>query len=326
MVRVRRWGFPHSPMHPVFTPSRMHIDQTYTFYAGKDYLLKEGTMEAAKDFQLATMRDDEWVLSGYSFTEKLWLDSAGHLHEGDVPAEQHKKLQGVGFYNRDSRDAFLALWLEHTAEGLDTLERNGLPTLHYFHHGQLWSRYPLGGEPRQLKQGNLLRQRNAYIVAPYAEEGATEQISNMRQQFLNPITVKLGVLPTVKNASATGSLAREGETPDYAPLKKQIWQALRQVLDEQLYHIDSNVVDMGLIYDVRLRDDVAEIVMTMPDRGRPVYQFFEYQGGGRITPGIRERLLELDSINDVLVTHTWHPQWTIDRLTQSGRKSMGLEP
>ena len=36
MVKVRRWGFPHSPMHPAFTPSRMHVDQTYVFYAGKD--------------------------------------------------------------------------------------------------------------------------------------------------------------------------------------------------------------------------------------------------------------------------------------------------
>ena len=325
MVRVRRWGFPHSPMHLVFTPSRMHIDQTYTFFASKDYLLKEGTMEAAKDFPLATMRDDEWVLSGYSFTEKLWLDSDGHLREGDVPADQHKQLQGVGFYNRDSRDAFLALWLEHLAEGIGPLERNGLPTLHYFHHGQLWSRYPLGSEPHLLKQGTVLRQRNAYLATPYSDEGFAEKIENVRRQFLNPVTVGVTNIPSINNPQAIGTLAREGETPDYAPLKKQIWQAMRKVLDEQFYHIDSNVVDMGLIYDVRVRDDVVEILMTMPDRGRPIYQFFEYQGGGRITPGIRERLLMIEGIKDVLVHHTWYPQWTVDRLSRAGRKSLGLD-
>ena len=37
---------------------------------------------------------------------------------------------------------------------------------------------------------------------------------------------------------------------------------MEKVLDEQLYHVDSNVVDMGLIYDVRVRDDVVEILMT----------------------------------------------------------------
>ena len=326
MVRVRRWGFPHSPMHPVFTPSRMHIDQTYTFYAGKDYLLKEGTMEAVKDFQLATMRDDEWVLSGYFFTKKLWLDNTGQLQEGDVPADQNKQMQGVGFYHHDSRDAFLALWLEHSAEGIDSLEQNGVPTLHYHQHGQLWSRYPIGSEATKFKQGTILRQRNAYLVAPFPKEGAAKNIHNLRQQFLQPVTVATSSLPTVKSSTATGSLAREGETPENATLKKAIWQALRQVTDEQLYHIDSNVVDMGLIYDVRLRDGVAEILMTMPHRGRPVYQFFEFQGGGRNSLGIRERLLQIEGVHDVLVHHTWYPGWTTDRLTTAGRKSLGLEP
>ena len=40
-VRVRRWGFPHSPVHPLFTPSRVHMDQTYTFYR-RPALLPEG--------------------------------------------------------------------------------------------------------------------------------------------------------------------------------------------------------------------------------------------------------------------------------------------
>ena len=31
---VRRWGFPHSPVHPVFSPSRLHVDVEYRFYAG----------------------------------------------------------------------------------------------------------------------------------------------------------------------------------------------------------------------------------------------------------------------------------------------------
>ena len=31
---VRRFGFPHSPVHPLFTPSRLFMDLSYTFYAG----------------------------------------------------------------------------------------------------------------------------------------------------------------------------------------------------------------------------------------------------------------------------------------------------
>ena len=81
-VRVRRWGFPHSPLHPVFTQSRFHIDVTYTFHAGLPWFSKRGSMEAVTDFQINYLRDDEWVFSGYSFTDSLWLDQQGRVHEG----------------------------------------------------------------------------------------------------------------------------------------------------------------------------------------------------------------------------------------------------
>ena len=130
-VRVRRWGFPHSPVHPLFTPSRVHMDQTYTFYAGRPYFLKEGRIDVIQDVDVEAMRDDEWVFSGYSFTDTLWIDRAGKLREGPVPAAEADDLWGVGFRHRDSRDAFLALWLEHSAEGFDAIGHNGSPTLHY---------------------------------------------------------------------------------------------------------------------------------------------------------------------------------------------------
>ncbi|MCA9103551.1 MAG: hypothetical protein KDA63_20500, partial [Planctomycetales bacterium] len=108
-VRVRRWGFPHSPVHPVFTPSRVHMDQEYVFFAGLPYLMKHGTITAVKDVTIEAMRDDEWVFSGYSFTDLLWIDRQGRVHEGSVPADQVNDLWGVGFYHDTSRDAFVAL-------------------------------------------------------------------------------------------------------------------------------------------------------------------------------------------------------------------------
>jgi metal-sulfur cluster biosynthetic enzyme len=65
--------------------------------------------------------------------------------------------------------------------------------------------------------------------------------------------------------------------------------------------------------------------MTMPHRGRPVYQYFVTQGGGHTSEGIRERLLQLEGVRDVLVHFTWEPAWTTERLTDAGRRSLGLE-
>ncbi|HEU5317174.1 MAG TPA: hypothetical protein VFX49_13780, partial [Chloroflexota bacterium] len=113
---VRRWGFPHSPLHPVFTTARMLVDVTYVFYAGTPYFLKHGTMRAVQDFRLNYLRDDEWVFSGYSFTDLLWLDREGRAHEGPVPSDHASEMWGVGFFHEKSRDAFVSLRLEHRLE------------------------------------------------------------------------------------------------------------------------------------------------------------------------------------------------------------------
>ncbi len=321
-VKVRRWGFPHSPVHPLFTPSRIHMDQTYEFYAGAPYFLKQGQIDAVKDVSIAAMRDDEWVFSGYSFTETLWFDGQGKLHEGAVPAEHATDLWGVGFYHRDSRDAFVALWLEHAAENFTGLQHGGAPTLDYAGHGQLWSRYP--AETTRLKAGASLRQKNAYSMLPFSEEQPGADIERLRHQLTHPLERRPGDLPTPPMPKASGNLARHGESAATAPLKPAIWNALREVRDEQLYHADANVVDMGYVCDVRVRDGVVSLLVTMPHRGRPVHDFLVTAGGGRVEEGIYERVKALPGVRDVIVDQTWNPGWDASRLTDAGRKAMGL--
>ncbi|MDP6597929.1 MAG: metal-sulfur cluster assembly factor [Candidatus Poribacteria bacterium] len=324
-VQVQRWGFPHSPVHPLFTPSRMHIDVTYRFYAGLPYFIKEGKMEMSKDFELNYLRDDEWVFSGYAFTETVWIDRQGKLHEGQVPGNEQDDLWGVGFYNQHSRDAFIAIWLEHQADNFDALYHSGAPVLNYSGHGQLWSRWAARDNP-QFHAGACLKQKNAYRVAPYSSESGREEVERLRLQLLNPLEIDAEVnlqnevVPKIKVKAENrpnpdkgiGDTARVAT----AEMKEQIWQALRQVKDEMFYTVDANVVDMGYIYDLNLRGDVVYILMTMPHRGRPKYGFMA-------TP-IRHRLLKLDGIREVIVDFTWEPEWTVARLTPAGRLAMGL--
>jgi len=323
-VRVRRWGFPYSPIHPMFTPSRMHMDISYVFYAGLPYFYKEGRFDMVKDFPISAMRDDEWVFSGYSFTDLVWFDANGKLHEGSVPGEHNEKLWGVGFFHRESRDAFIALWLEHESENFDGLKHNGSPTLSYPGHGQLWSRYPAGGVG-EFKAGASIRQKNAYLVLPYPKKDAATELERVRHRLKNALEVKTDAPPRAGSAKAAGALARIGETTDTAALKPAIWRAMREVRDEQFYKIDSNVVDMGYVYDVRVRAGVVHVLMTMPNRGRPVHEFFVFQGGGRLEEGIRERVRKIKGVRDVVVDLTWNPEWSVARMTDNARRIMGLK-
>jgi metal-sulfur cluster biosynthetic enzyme len=336
-VEVRRWGFPHSPLHPLFTPSRLHIDITYTFFAGLPYFLKRGRMDAVKDLDISALRDDEWVFSGFSFTDPLWLDSAGRVHEG-APGEGEHDMHGIGYFNRHSRDAFIALWLDFEADHVEGLQRWATPMMYYRPHGHCWARYPLGGNPH-LKAGATLRQRNAFLLGPYfapggaaalgqsrgdvlrgpvyADTDGVTLVEETRQRLLQPLGVQAAPLPAVTAACGTRPLARRGETAADAPQKAAIWQALREVKDAQFYTLDANVVDLGYVYDLRVRAETVTVRLSMPHRGRPVYSF--------IGDPIRERLLALDGVREVIIDCTWEPPWTAARMTAAGRRTMGLD-
>ena len=327
-VQVRRWGFPHGPLHPAFTPSRIHMDITYTFYAGLPYFFKESRFEALKDVQMGTLRDDEWVFSGYSFTRTLWMDARGRLREGPIPTTEAQNVWGVGFYHDQSRDAFIALWLSHDAENFDGKVRHGgSAMLHYFGHGQLWARVPAGG--LLVKEGTAFTQRNAYLTSAYPEENAPALVEGLRQRLVQPVEVAVDSIPRLGNLPATAAstesrLARGGETASSAPLKNAIWETLRGVKDEQIYAADANIVDMGYVHDVRVRGGTVHVVISMPHPGRPIYDYLVFRGGGRVDDGIRERLLRLEGIDQVVVEPTWNPPWTAARASDAGRRVLGL--
>lgn len=320
-TKLRRWGFPHSPVHPVISPSRMHIDVTYSFWSGVPYFFKESTMEAVVDFEIEAMRDDEWVFSGYSFTKQHWIDRRGKFHEGAVPPEHRNQLWGVGFSNEVSRDAFIALWLEHEVTGGGDINHSGPPTLDYAGHGQLWSRYP--AEQKRLKDRTAYRQRNAYHFAPLDFDGR-DTIERQRHRLLHPLEVRVAPIDPTGTSTAQIRLARPGETADDAGPKPEIWKALDNVRDDQLYQVEASIVDLGYVYDVHFRGGAAEITVTMPHRGRPIHDFLVTQGGGRVNEGIREHVERVAGVNSVVVRGTCNPPWSIARMNEFALAEVGL--
>lgn len=318
---VRRWGFPHSPVHPVFTPSRVHVDVEYRFYAGQPWFHKSGTMQALKDFEAPALRDDEWVFSGNCFTEILWMGPDGKLRTGAVDAAHRDNLWAVGFANPQSRDSFVALFLEHRAEGLPELKHSGSPSLFYRSHGQLWSRYPL--PVKQVPAGAVLHQRNAYAALPFTSAEGPRLLEELRHRLMNPLQPSPGELPVAAAAAQPGRLARAGEAGDSPVSKAALWAALHDCKDEQFYTADINVVDLGLVLDVRVRGETVHVLMTMPHRGRPRLGYFAFGSGGNSMP-VQKRLLQVPGVKQVFVEQTWEPGWNSNCLTDEGRRKLGL--
>jgi len=319
---VRRWGFPYSTVHPLFSPARMNFFVEYRFFAGTPWFLKVGKIEAIQEVELGYMRDDEWVFSGMSFTDPVWMGPDGKLQTGEAPAEAANDIWGTGFTNPLTEDAFIALFLEHSIDGYSGLKHPGAPRFYYRWHGHVWSRQLFHGET--LPKGTVMRQRNAYLTMPYTSEEGPAMVEGMRHQLLNPLTVSAEKLPAgIGSATPAGRLARQGEAGDSPISKRVLWAALAECEDQQLYAARPSVVDLGLVYDVRVRGDVVHVIMAMPGRGRPRLGYFSFGSGGNSTP-VRQRLLQVPGVREVVVEQTWQPHWDVNRLTDGGRAKLDV--
>ncbi|MBK9170162.1 MAG: hypothetical protein IPM24_22240 [Bryobacterales bacterium] len=321
-LTVRRWGFPYSTVHPLFSPTRLNVSVEYRFFAGTPWFMKVGSMHFIQETDVHYLRDDEWVFSGMSFTDIVWMGGDGKLRTGPVDKGQAENLWAVGFFNRDTRDAFIGLFVDHTAENVGGLKHTGAPLFYYKWHGHVWSRALFHGAT--MPAGAVLRQRNAYLTSPFPEQGGAEMVEGVRQRLLHPLAPSVASLPAgFAPAAPQGRLARPGEAGDSPISKKLLWEALDGCLDQQLYVSRPSVVDLGLVYDLRVRGDVVYVLMAMPHRGRPLIGYFSYGSGGNSTP-VRDRLLQVPGVRRVVVEQTWEPHWNANRLTDGGRAKLQI--
>lgn len=99
-----------------------------------------------------------------------------------------------------------------------------------------------------------------------------------------------------------------GRNDDGAALQ----DALRTVLDPEL---GVNIVDLGLVYDARLVDGTARVLMTTTTPACPI--------GSYLSDGIRWALLGVDGVLDVNVELTHEPPWSPEMLSDAARTQLG---
>jgi phenylacetate-CoA oxygenase PaaJ subunit len=92
--------------------------------------------------------------------------------------------------------------------------------------------------------------------------------------------------------------------------------ALRDVQDPE---IPINIVDLGLVADVRSTGPRVEVDLTLTAMGCPAVEM--------MSDDIRERLLREPGVEEVRVELVWEPIWTPARLSADGRaelREMGI--
>lgn len=106
--------------------------------------------------------------------------------------------------------------------------------------------------------------------------------------------------------------------------EQDVLTALKDCYDPE---IPVNIVDLGLIYGVKIRPEAVEeqpetrqdveVEMTLTAPGCPAHT--------QISQQVKDRIEQLPGINSATVNVVWSPPWTPERLSQAGREKLGIE-
>jgi metal-sulfur cluster biosynthetic enzyme len=118
-------------------------------------------------------------------------------------------------------------------------------------------------------------------------------------------------------------------TPAELPLElplltsEELRNALRDCFDPE---VKLNLVDLGLIYNIASEPDPnatpawprqrVKVTMTLTTPQCPA--------SGLIFEQVNNRLLSIPQVSKVEVDLVWEPKWTPHRISEAGRKQLGL--
>jgi metal-sulfur cluster biosynthetic enzyme len=97
-----------------------------------------------------------------------------------------------------------------------------------------------------------------------------------------------------------------------ADLREKILEALKNCYDPE---IPINIVDLGLIYDLKIEDGDVKIKMILTAPGCPMGFFLVEQ--------VREAVLGIEGVKNVDV-HLVNEPWTPERMSAEARANLGL--
>ena len=95
--------------------------------------------------------------------------------------------------------------------------------------------------------------------------------------------------------------------------KEQVYEALHECFDPE---IPVNIVDLGLVYDVEVKDEHVAVKMTLTAPGCGM--------GSMIANDARQRILLLDDVVEATVDLVWDPPWNPSMISEAAKQKLGM--
>ncbi len=97
--------------------------------------------------------------------------------------------------------------------------------------------------------------------------------------------------------------------------EQEVKEALKEVIDPEL---NVNIVDLGLVYEIEVKDDEVDILMTLTTPGCPFGSIFDEM--------VRQEVGAIQGINRVEVDLTFEPSWTPEKMSDKAKDEVGHLP
>lgn len=91
-------------------------------------------------------------------------------------------------------------------------------------------------------------------------------------------------------------------------------EALREnVIDPE---IGVNVVDLGLVYGIEVKDSTAEVTMTLTTPMCPLGPYIDQE--------VRSAVQDVPGVSDVKVDLVWQPPWDPSKMSEDAKLELGF--
>lgn len=106
----------------------------------------------------------------------------------------------------------------------------------------------------------------------------------------------------------------KGKEKEEAEVKKEdVLEKLKECIDPE---IGLSVIDLGLVYDIKIQKDKVVLTMTMTTPTCP----FAYM----IFNEVESKLREIKGVKDVKINLTFNPPWSPERMSKEARSKFNL--
>ena len=96
-------------------------------------------------------------------------------------------------------------------------------------------------------------------------------------------------------------------------LKEKIIEEIKKIYDPE---IPVNIYELGLIYNVSVKDKNVSVKMTLTTPNCPVAESLPKQ--------VKDNIMQIKEISDVNLNLVWEPPWDKDKMSEAAKLELNL--